>query len=159
MHGFVGQSSRARNDSDRAFFVNARGHDAQLAFARRNNSRAVRPNQPRPPRLQKLPSPHHIQRRNALGDAHDQIDVRVGGFHDGVCCTRRRHEDNGRVRARLLHRLMHGVEYRPTFVNGTALAGRDSAHNVSSIFRTSLGVERSFAPGQALHNHPRFFVD
>ena len=106
-----------------AFFVNVRRHDADLALARRNDARTVRPDQPRAPVLQELPGAHHVERRNAFGDADDQFDLGVGGLHDGVGRERRRHEDHRGIRAGLVDRFLHGVEDRPALVRGAALAG------------------------------------
>ena len=71
---FVGQRARARDDSDRSFFVDRCGHDADLAFAGRNDAGAIRADQARAAVLQKLPGLHHVERRNAFGDADDEID-------------------------------------------------------------------------------------
>ena len=99
----IGQRARARNHADVAFLVDVARHDADLALARRDDARAVRPDQPRVLALQELPRPHHVERRNAFGDADDQRHAGVGGFHDRVGRERRRHEDHGRIRAGLLH--------------------------------------------------------
>ncbi len=44
--------------------------------------------------LQELPGLHHVERRNAFGDADHQRHARVGRFHDRVGRERRRHEDH-----------------------------------------------------------------
>ena len=111
------------------------------------------------PVLQKLPGAHHVERRNALGDADDQFQFGVGRFHDGIRRVRRRHKDHRRIRRSLVHGFLHGVEDRPAFVRGAALAGRDSADNLGPILRASLGVKCAFPPGQALHDHPRRFIN
>ena len=46
------------------------------------------------------PSPHHVEHRNSFGDADDEFDLGVGGFHDRVGRERRRNKDHGRVRRR-----------------------------------------------------------
>src|SRR5258707_10012289 len=38
--------------------------------------------------LEKRHRPHHVQRRNPLGDAHDERQPRVGGFHQDRKSTR-----------------------------------------------------------------------
>ena len=110
-----------------------RGHDADLAFAGRNDSRTVRANQARAAILQKLPGAHHVERRNAFGDADDQFDLRIGGFHDGVGGIGRRNENYCRVGAGLVDRFLHGVEDGPAFVSGAAFAGSDSADDLRAI--------------------------
>src|SRR6185437_16046434 len=44
-HGFVGERARARNDTDLARLVNVSRHDADLAFTRSDDARAVRTDQ------------------------------------------------------------------------------------------------------------------
>ena len=126
---------------DVAFFVNASGHDADFAFARRNDARAVRPDQPRAPILQKLPGAHHVERGNAFGDADDQFDLRIGRFHDRVGGKRRRNKNHRGIGAGLVHRFLHGVEDRPAFVRRAAFAGSDSADNLRAVGGAGLGVE------------------
>ena len=145
MHGFVSQRARPRNNPDRTFLVNRSRHDPDFAFARRNNSRTVRPDQPRAPVLQKLPRLHHVERRDALRDANDQVEFGVGRFHDRVRGKRRRHKNHGRVSARLVRSFAHRVENGPAFVRSSALARRDSTHNLRAVSRAGLGMKRAFA--------------
>src|SRR5476651_2386127 len=46
-HGFIGERARARDDADLAALVDVARHDADLALARRDHARAVRPDQAR----------------------------------------------------------------------------------------------------------------
>src|SRR5204863_8409374 len=105
MYRLVSQRARARDDANRSLFVNGSWHDADLALTWRNNSRTVRPDQARSPVLQELPSLHHVERWNAFSDAYDQIDFRVGRFHNGVRSERRRRKDHRCIGARLIGRL------------------------------------------------------
>src|SRR6266567_637782 len=95
MNRLVGQRPRARDNPNRSLFVNGSRHDADLAFSWRDDSRTVRPDQPRAAVLQELPRFHHIEGRNAFRDAHNQVDLRVGRFHDGIGRKRRWNEDYG----------------------------------------------------------------
>jgi len=47
MDGFVGQGAAAADDADVSLLVDAARHDADLAFAGRDDARAVRPDEPR----------------------------------------------------------------------------------------------------------------
>src|SRR5215472_2938594 len=159
MHGLVRQRARARDDTDVAFFMNMRRHDADLALARRDNARTVRPDQPRVLRLEELPCVDHVHRGNAFGDADDQCHACVGGLHDGVGRTRRWNEDHGRVRAGLLHAFANRVEDGPALVSGAALAGSHASNNVGTVRGGVLRVERAFPSRQSLHQQARRFVD
>src|SRR5258707_692804 len=76
VHRFIGQSPRARNNSDVAFFMNVAGHDADLTFSRRDDPRTIGPDQPRLAfYFQVFVGAHHVQHRDALGDADDQRDL------------------------------------------------------------------------------------
>src|SRR5271166_1354006 len=159
IHGFIRQRARARHDAHVAFLMNAGRHDADLAAAGRDNTRAVRPDQPRILRLQVLPRLHHVERRNALRDAHDQRNTRVGRFHDGVRRTRRRHENHRRIGAGLRHRFSHCVEDGPAFMSGATLARSHATHHLRSVRLRSFGVEGSFPARQSLHNQSRRFIN
>ncbi len=79
------------------------GHDADLGFAGGDDAGAVRPDAggtwSRPARDRYL---HHVEHRNALGDADDQRDLRRrSASHDGVGGARRRHIDHRGVGAGL----------------------------------------------------------
>ena len=131
---FVGQRAALRDDADAAFLADVRGNDAGFALARRDDPRAVRADQPRVRMvLQERHRLEHVHDRNALGDADDERDARVGGFHDGVGGKRRRHEDHRGVGAGFLHGVGDGVEHRPAFVRRAALAGRDAADDVGVV--------------------------
>src|SRR5215471_10258828 len=115
MHGFVGQRARARDDADRSFFMDRRGHDADLALSRRDDAWAVWPDEARTPVLQELPGAHHVERWNAFGNANDQVDLCVGGFHDRIGGKRWWYENHRRVRASLVDRFADRIENRPVF--------------------------------------------
>src|SRR5271165_1589023 len=151
IHRLVGQRARARDDADVPFLVDVRGHDANLAPARRDDTRTVRPNQPRVLRLQELPDFHHVHRGNAFGYADDQRHTGIGCFHNGVRRARWRNENHCRVGSGLLDRIAHRVEDRPALVRCAALAGSHATHNLGAVVGSVLGVECSFTPRQSLH--------
>src|SRR3984957_1950588 len=138
--------------------MNRGRHYADFAFARRNNSRTIWPNQTRAPGLQKLPGLDHIERRNAFSNTHDQIEFSVGRFHDRVRRKWRRHEDDRRVGARLVSRFAHGVKNRPALMRAPALTGRNSADDLRAVSSAGFGVKRTFAASESLHQNARFLI-
>ena len=82
----------------------------------------------------------------------------VGSFHDRVRSARRRNEDHRRVRAGLGHRFADGIEDGPAFMRSSTLAGSYAAHDLRSVRRSVLGVERSFTACQSLHNQSSFYL-
>ena len=138
--------------------MNPSRHDSNFAFPRRDNSGTIRPNEPRAAGLQELPRAHHVEHRNALGDADHQLDFRGSGFHDGVGRKRRGHKNYGSVSSGFVHCLLNTIEDRPAFVRGAAFTGCDPTDDLRSVFRASFGVECTFTPGDPLHNDARRFI-
>ena len=116
IHRFVGQRTRARDNADRSFFMNLRRHDADLALARRNNSRAIRPDQPRPAVLQEFPGrtmssvgmPSVMQTiRSISASAASMMASAANG--GGTKITEA-------FASGLVDRFLHGIENRPALV-------------------------------------------
>src|SRR5436189_176072 len=101
----------------------------------------------------------HVVHRDALGDAHDELDAGVGGFHDRVGRERRRHEDHRRVGARLGARLGDAVEHRNAFHHLAALARRHPAHDLGAVVAAAEGVELALFAGDALDDETGVVVD
>ena len=159
LDGLVGQRSRAGNDADRARRVDVTGHDADLALAGRDDARRVGPDQLGRPALQERLDLDHVQRRDALGDAADQVDPGVGAFHDGVGRGERRHEDAGGVGPGLPDGVGDGVEDGPVQVLGPALARRHAGHDLGAVFDHARGVEGALGPRDPQDHDLGAFVD
>ena len=159
-HGLVGERARARDDADPALLVDEARHDADLAFARRDDARAVRPDrgatvESRERRLDL----HHVVHRDALGDADDELDAGVRRLEDRVGREGGRHVDHRRVRAGLRDRVAHGVEHRQPEVLLAAAARRDAADQLRAVVEALLGVESALLAGEALADDARRLVD
>src|SRR5579864_2362757 len=158
-HGFVRQRARARHNADVSFFMNMSGHNADLGFAGRNDSRTIRPNQSRLAfDLQVFIRPNHIQNRNAFRDANDQRHFGIDGFQQRVGRELRRNKNNRGVGAGLFFGFRHCIKDRPAFMRGAAFARRHAANNVGAVSRAGLGVERAFSSGNSLDDQPRGFI-
>src|SRR5262249_14905972 len=70
MDCLVRQRPAARHHADRAGLVDIAGHDADLTFTRSNHSRTVRADEAGVFAAEITFDPHHIQDRNAFGDAN-----------------------------------------------------------------------------------------
>ncbi len=160
MDDLVRKRSAPRNDADRAPRVDRPRHDPDLAFPRRYDSRAVRPDEPRSALAEVRKDPHHVEDRHALGDADDELDAGVRRFADRIRRERRRHVDDARVGPRLGHRLGHRVEDGDAAVGLLpALAGRDPAHDLRPVSDHLARVERSVPARYSLYDHAGFLVD
>src|SRR5262249_60929945 len=111
-HRLIGERARARHDADLAGRKNVARHDADLAFARGHHARTVRPDQPRLSARQRALDLHHVEHRNALGDADDKGDFGLDRFANRIRSASRRHVDHARVAIGLLLRLRYAVEDR-----------------------------------------------
>src|SRR5690606_23351509 len=160
VHGFIRQRAGARNDGDLARLVDVARHDADLALARGDDAGAVGADQPAVVIVrQRVLHAQHVQHRDALGDGDDHPDAGVGRFQDGVGRERRRHVDDGGVRAGLVHRVLHGVEHRQADVLLATLARRHAADDPGAVLDHLFGVEGALRPGEALDDDLGGFVD
>src|SRR5208337_699292 len=80
MDRFIGKSARAGNNTDGAALVDMARHDADLAFAGRDDPWAVRPDEPGLRSIERALHLHHIHYRNAFGDRYNQRDLSVDGL-------------------------------------------------------------------------------
>ena len=78
----------------------------------RDDAGAVGADEPRLRTRQRALHRHHVEHRDALGDAHDERQPGVDRLEDRVGGEGRRHVDHGRVGAGGLDRLGDGVEDR-----------------------------------------------
>src|SRR5690606_12861988 len=83
----------------------------------------------------------HVEGGDALGDAHDQLDARFGGFEDRVLAAGGRDVDHRGVGPGGGHGFLDGVEHRQAEVGGATLAGGDAAHHVGAVGDGLFGVE------------------
>ncbi len=158
-HRFIGQRAGARDDAHRAAAMDMARHDADLAFARRDHARAVGADQPRLGAAQRALHLHHVEHRNAFGDADDQRHFRVDRFQDGVGGEGRRHIDRGSVGADLLLGFAHGVEHRQAQMGLAAFARRGAAHHLGAVGDGLFGMEGALAAGEALADDFGVLVD
>ena len=125
-------------------------HDTDLAFVGRDHARTVGADQTRLRTLKRALDRHHVEHRDALGNAHHQRDPGIDRFEDGVGRKRRRHVDHGSLRAGAPDSLGHRVEHRQVEVRGVTLAGRHAAHHAGAVGDRLFGMEGALRAGEAL---------
>src|SRR5688572_2991228 len=158
-NGLIGERAGARHDADAALLVDEARHDADLALARRDDARAVRPDEPRARARERGLHAHHVVDRDALGDAHHELDAGIGCLEDGIRCKRGGHVDHAGGGASLVDRLGHGVEHGQIEMLLTATAGRDTADHLRAVLDALFGMEGALLAGEALADHARVLVD
>ena len=139
---FVGERAAAADHADVAGFVNAAGHDADFAFAGRDDAGTIRADQARFFEVDDGGDADHVDDGDAFGDADDQRHFGVGGFENGVGGVRRRNENYGSVGAGFFHGFGDGVEDGAFEMLGAAFAGSDAADDVRCRTRSSAARER-----------------
>ena len=157
IHGFVGERAAAADDADVAGLVNLSRHDADFAFAGRDDAGAVGADEARGAVAQHGGDAHHVERGNAFGDANDQRQPGVNAFEDGVGGVGRRNENNRGVGLRLTSGFGDGIEHRDIEMQRAAFAGRDAGDDLGAVGDHLLGVEGALAAGEALHDQREFF--
>ena len=126
--------------------MNMARHDSDFAFAGTDNSGTVWTNQSGSFVVKIFPHLHHIERRNAFGNANHYRNACVSSFHDRIGGECRRHVDHRRVGTCLLNRVGDGVEYRNAFMRSPTFAGRDTANNIRSVLNHLFSMKRTFFP-------------
>src|SRR5258708_2326512 len=159
VHGFVRQSAAAAHQSNVALLVNPAGHDPDFAFAGRDDARTIRADQARFRSVHGCGHAHHVERRNAFGNAYDERQTCVGGFENGIGSERRRYKDNGGVRASFSRGFGKRVEHRTIKMLGATLAGSHAANNVGAVFDHLPGVKTALTSRESLDEEARLFVD
>ena len=158
-HRFIGQRARSRHDADFAAPVDMPRHDADLAFVGRDDPRAVRPDEDALRSAERALHPHHVEDRDALGDAHDQFDPGIDRFEDRVGGIGRRHINDTSRRAGPGARLLDRVEHRQVEMLGAALARGHAADHPRAVGDRLLGVKGALRAGEALADHRRRRID
>ncbi len=145
----TGRHNRARND-------------ANFGLTRRNQTRAVWPQQTRVLGIKVVACRNHVQHGNVLRQANDQLNAGVGRFINSVYRKASWYENHGRIGTRGFNRLLDAIEdwhfglvrFKPL----AALARRHARHHIGAVGDHLLGVERAFSAGNTLYNESCVFV-
>src|SRR6267142_2368201 len=159
VYGFVGERAAAADDADISLLVDAARHDSDFAFAGRDDAGAVGADEASLLGIHGGGDAHHVQRRDAFGDANDERNFRIRSFENGIGGIRRRDEDHGSIRSRGFRGVGDSIENGPLEMLGAAFAGGDAADDIRSVLDHLLRVEGAFAAGEALDEQARFFVN
>ena len=159
MHRFVSQRAGTRHDAHAAFQMDAAGHDADLAFARGDDARAIRTNKFGPVCAQRGFHVEHIQHRDSLGDADNDFDARIRRFQNRVRSKRCRHIDHRRAGSGHAGRVAHGIENRQSQMRLPALTRCHTADHFGAVRQRLFGMKRALLAGETLANHLGILVD
>jgi hypothetical protein len=98
-------------------------------------------------------STRHIDDRNPLADADDQLNACAGSFHDGVGGTGTRDKNAGSVGTCSGPGFSYRIENRQVFNDFSTLAGSDATNYIGSGSHHVACVVLSFAPSYTLYNY------
>ena len=85
--------------------------------------------------------PHHVLRRNAVGNAYASSQPSIGGLHDGVSRERRRNKHNAGLSTGCRHRVLDGIEDRQSLMGCAAPTRSDATHDVGAVLDHLLTME------------------
>src|SRR5439155_297559 len=161
--GFVAERARAGDHADGPARVDVARHDPHHGPARADDASAVRPYERRAA-LFGVPAevalhPHHVLRRNAVRDGHDQPNAGVRRLHDRVGAKRRGDENQARRGARGRYRFLHRIEDRAPQMVGAALSRGDASHDIRAVGDHLLGVEGALVAGEALDDDAGLLIE
>ena len=158
-HRLVGEGARLREHPDGPLLVDVPGHDANLAFAGGDDARAVRANEARGAALEEAAHPHHIEHRDAVGDADHQAAAGVGGLGNGVGRPDGRDENARDIGALGADGGLDRVEDRHLAVEALAAAERRHPRDhVGPVLDARARVERPGLAGDPLEDDPCVLV-
>src|SRR5580658_6030498 len=102
---------------------------------------------------------HHVENRDSLGDADDELDAGCRGFEDSVGGKLGRHIADADVGAGRFARLLDGVENGNAFEVGAALAGHHARDHLRSVFAACARVQLAGGAGDSLGEDAAVLVD
>ncbi len=159
VNGLIGERARAAHDADAAGIVDEARHDAALGLAGCDDAGAIWPHEAAFGFVFEVGFHlHHVLHGDALGDADDDFDSRIGSLHDGVGCEWRWYEDDGNIRPAELHGVGDGIVNGLVQMAGATLAGRNATDEVGAVFKHLCCVEGAFFASETLDDDAGVFV-
>src|SRR5690606_9516817 len=158
-NGFIGQRTGTGNDTHFTRQVNVARHNADFAFTGGDHARAVRADQAYAQLITLHFGIQHIQRRNAFGDADDQLDAAVSCFQNGIFTEGGWYVDNRGFCTGGFYRFFNSIEHRQTQVSRTTLARSYTANHFGAVGNGLFRVKSTLCAGKALADHFGVFVD
>ncbi len=116
-------------------------HDADLGLPRRDKSWTIRADQPAMAFIQSFFDLDHVQHRNPLGDADDQVNAVGDIFQHRVFGKFSGNINDRRIGAGRFFRFFDAVKYRYPLNALSALARRDPADDLCAVFLHLFGME------------------
>src|SRR5262245_8080033 len=158
-HCLVSEGARARDDADLTGLMDVARHDADLAFARRDDAGAVGADQAGARAAQRALDLDHVEHGPAFGDADDEGNGGVDRFEDGIGGKGRRHINHACIRVGRFGGVLDRVEDGETEMGGAALARGHAADHARAVSDRLFGMERALRAGEALADDAGAVID
>jgi hypothetical protein len=163
-NGFVGERAAAGDNADISFLMNVAGRDADaapalriLAFPGRDDAGTVRADEPRGFTFHRAFDLYHVVNRNSFRDGDDEFETGIHALENSVARKGRGNKHRAGSRAGLFHGISDGVEdghfLAAMFEELSALAGRNTGHNLRAVINGELSMPRAEAAGDALNEN------
>jgi hypothetical protein len=94
---------------------------------------------------------NHIQGRDALGNANNELDPGIGSLQYGISRKRSGNEDNTRIGAGLSYSALYGIEHGNTIQIGPSLIWSNTGNHICPILYTAARVEAALTAGDTLN--------
>ena len=126
------------------------GRDAELGLLRGEKTGAVRPDKTGLLTLHVAAYLYHVEHGDVLGDADDEVEIRIDRLKDGVRRKACGDVDDGGGCTRCFHSVRDGVEDGHAFDGLPCLAGGDAADDLCAVVEHLLRVEHRGLAGDTL---------
>lgn len=142
VNSLVGEGAGAGDNADLSLGVDVAGHNTDLALTGLDDTGAVGSNQTGfGLRLHNRLDLDHVEGRNSLSNAHNEVHLSLDGLKDSVGSERWRHVDNGGISTSLLLCVSDVSEDRKSEMLRASLFVIDTANHLSSVGNCLLSVE------------------
>lgn len=158
--GLVREGTGARDDTNLSLLMNVTRHDTNLAFAGLDNTGAVRTDESSLAlRAHDSLDLDHVEGRDTLSDADDEVHLGFDGLKNGVGSKRRRNINDGGLSISHFLALGEGSEDGETEMLGAALSLVDATNNLGAVGNRLLSMEGTVLTSHTLDEDLGVLVD
>ena len=155
----VGEGAGARDEADVAGFADGARRDAEFRLPGGEEAGAVRPDETGLFALHVAAYLHHVEHGDVLGDADDEVELRINRLEDGVRRKACGDVDDGCRCARCLDGVGDGVEDGDAVNLLACLAGGDACDDLRAVGEHLLRVEHRCLARDALDDDFGVLID
>ena len=152
LYRLIVQGTGTRHHADTAGAIDVRGHNANLAGVRGDDTRRIRADNNGMLVSGITLDLDHVLHRNTVSNHHHHADTGLQRFHNGIGRKRWRHKYAADICPGFCNRLMHRIENRQPEMLLATLARRDAANHRGAILHGLFGMKGGVLTGKSLNN-------